>query len=135
MYKVVVTVSGKRARLVPKGHHLATSDRELGEISQADALSNRNGLTGAIRNLLVDKGITDSELYSVEVPDALAADEVVKAAVVESDFKKATKAKGPVTKPVNPKEGEVGSDTNKPEVELEAAPVVQEEPKTALAAE
>lgn len=72
MYKVVVNVSGKRARLVPETHRLLTAERDFGKVTQDEALANREHLTDAIRDLLASKGIEDGKLYSIELPDALA---------------------------------------------------------------
>jgi hypothetical protein len=118
MYKVLVNVSGKRARLVPSNRPLNVSERDLGEVSQEDALGNRDNLSNAIRGLLEDNGITDAGIYSIELPDNLAPRQELEnvEAEEESTTKKTSKAKGPVTKPENPKEGEQNSQTNKPEV-------------------
>lgn len=118
MYKVVVNVSGKRARVVPKAHRLLVAEREFAKLSQDDALANKDGLTDAVRGLLTDRGLADAHLYSVELPDELSATANGRVLPDEKDdSEKATEAKGPVTKPVNPKEGEKGSPTNQPETQ------------------
>lgn len=119
MYKVVVNVSGKRARIVPANHKLGTAERLFGELSQEDALANKDGLQGAVLSLLADRGITDGDLYTVELPDALVPAGVLANPLPDEadETKKASKEKGPVTKPENPKEGEQNSPQNKPETQ------------------
>lgn len=109
MYKVVVNVSGKQARLVPAAHRLLVSERNFGEISQADAMNNKDTLEDAIRQLLADRD-QDPDLYTISLPDDLSYrydDEDTKTVTDDPNVDE----KGPVTKPVNPKEGEVGSET------------------------
>jgi hypothetical protein len=126
MYKVIANVSGKRARIVPNGHRLQTAERHFGDISAEDALANRDNLIEAVRGLLEEKGVADSELFTVELPDNLTNRGEARtppAELQESD------GKGPVTKPENPKEGEQNSATNKPEqtpTETPKKPVEQE---------
>lgn len=107
MYKLVVNVSGKRARIVPETHRLHTAERDFGAISQMDALSNRESLVDGIKSMLADKDITDGDLYSIELPDALVPPTENEQA--QLDKQAAAADKGPVTKPKNPKKGEVGS--------------------------
>lgn len=109
MYKVVVNVSGKQARLVPAAHRLLVSERNFGEISQADAMNNKDTLEDAIRQLLADRD-QDPDLYTISLPDDLSYrydDEDTKTVTDDPNVDE----KGPVTKPVNPKEGEPGSET------------------------
>jgi hypothetical protein len=130
MYRVVVNVSGRRARLVPEGHKLATFERDFGEVSLEDAIANKGGLEEGIRGLLVDKGITNSETYTVELPDNLREDLPTPAGFVTETMN--TTGKGPVTRPENPKEGEQNSETNRPEdlekVEKDTKPKQEQSP-------
>jgi hypothetical protein len=114
MFRVVVNVSGRRVRIVPEAHKLMTAERDLGQLSVEDALANKDGLEDAVRGLLEEKGISNADTFAVEVPDDLRVDR--NPAITKQVEETAAKAdKGPVTKPENPKEGEPGSATNKPE--------------------
>jgi hypothetical protein len=124
MYKVVVNVSGKRARIVPESHRLLTAERDFGHLTQSEALMNIDGLEDAVRGLLTEKDIQDPELYTVEVPDNLRPDNESEKRAIELE---AAQEKGPVTKPENPKEGEQNSETNRPEQKPTETPV---KPKT-----
>lgn len=106
MYKVVVNVSGKIARLVPDSHRLLVAERDFGELSEEDALNNRDSLVDAIKGLLADRG-QEPELYTIQLPDVLTDRDAQRTAPEE--YKEGDN-KGPVTKPVNPKEGEPGSE-------------------------
>jgi len=97
MYKVVVNVSGKRARIVPDSHRLLTAERDFGDITQMDALANRDSLTEAVRGLLADKGILDGDLYTIELPDALTPQNVNEQEVREKEVEEGD-GKGEVTK-------------------------------------
>lgn len=114
MYRVIVNVSGRRARIVPAAHKLMTAERDFGELSVEDALANKETLTDAVRGLLEDKGITNADTYSVELPDDLRTDRNPAETQATEDTAEAAD-KGPVTKPVNPKEGELNAKDNKPE--------------------
>ena len=126
MYKLVVNVSGKRARIVPKKHALGTAEREFGDLSVEEARANREGLDGAVRDVLRNKGISDAELYTVELPDALR----VQAPSAPPEEENPDDHKGPVTKPKNPKKGELNSAENKPETEQTQEPVKPKEEET-----
>lgn len=118
MYKLIVNVSGKHARIVPSAHRLITSERQLGDaLSAQDALNNRDSLEDAVRGILTQNGIKDAEMFTIGLPDILnpAKDAEIAATEATRDEQAISNAKGPITKPLNPKEGELNSETNKPE--------------------
>ena len=94
MYRVVVNVSGRRARIVPEAHKLMTAERDFGTLSVEDALANKETLHDAVLGLLADKGITNAETYSVELPDELRTDRTLE--TQEIDKRAETADKGPV---------------------------------------
>lgn len=97
-YKVVVTVTSKRARLVPtRAYRPTTAERDFGEIPEDIALNNREELDAGIRSLLEDNGIKDANLYTVELPDNLRP--LAPAEQKQEDKKREAADKGPVTKP------------------------------------
>ena len=112
MYKVVVNVSGKIARLVPESHKLLITERLFGELSEEDALANRDSLVDAIKGLLADRD-QDPEMYTIQLPDILTSRDAERSTA--QDYEEQKDEKGPVTKPINPKEGETG---DKPEPKL-----------------
>lgn len=115
MYRVVVNVSGRRARIIPEGNKLAVAERDFGVLSLEDAFANKNGIEDAVRELLKYKGVTNGDTFIVEVPDLLRTDVVELPEGAYEEVIGATSDKGPVTKPVNPKKGEQNSPENKPE--------------------
>lgn len=112
MYRVVANISGRIARIVPAANARNVSERDFGEISQEDALANKDGLEDAVRDLLKDKGVEHADTFTVSVPDVLRTDlpelPAERAEAKRNDI-------GPVTRPDNPKEGEQNSETNRPE--------------------
>jgi hypothetical protein len=111
MYKVLVNVSAKRARLVPKGVKAGVADRSLGEISQSDALNNKDALVDGIRGMLADRGLLDADLFSVDLPDELAPDQnnrpLPEGFVDNTLVQETTNAKGAITKVETPIPAEV----------------------------
>lgn len=112
MYRVVANISGRIARIIPAANARNISERDFGELSLEDALANKDGLEDAVRELLLSKGVTHAETFTVSLPDVLRSDlpsaPAERKIAERGDF-------GPVTRPDNPKEGEQNSETNRPE--------------------
>ena len=122
MYRVVVNVSARRARIIPEKSKPMLGERNLGLLSAADAIANQDNLKEAVLAVLLDRGIANAETFSVEFPDNLrnehnsAVAQIVQDAVEETPTKKQRKPKE-VVPPVEaeteqkqeaPKESEAG---------------------------
>lgn len=112
MYRVVANISGRIARIIPAANARNITERDFGELSLEDALANKDGLEDAVRGLLLEKGVTHADTFTVSVPDVLRTD--LPSAPAEAEEAKRGDF-GPVTRPDNPKEGEQNSETKRPE--------------------
>lgn len=88
MFKLFVETTSRRARIVPEKSRPGIAERVFGELSNEDALANKDQLVDAVRGILTDKGIQDADLYTITLPDVLLPS---KAGTITEDNK------GPIT--------------------------------------